>query len=99
MLRQVDQLQAAPSSTATAPTGILRLGLSSSGRDGYLFVPPSYRAAARSPLMVVLHGAGKGGLDALGVVFEQANSSGAPGGKLCCWLVDWPCSAVLGRVS
>ena len=70
-------LQAAPPSDASAPTGILRLGLSSSGRDGYLFVPPSYRPAARSALMVVLHGAGKGGLDGLGVVLDQANSSGA----------------------
>ena len=33
--------------------------------------------------MVVLHGAGKGGLDGLGVVLDQANSSGAPGSVLC----------------
>ena len=70
-------MQAAPPANATAQTGVLRLGLSSSGRDGYLFVPASYRPAARTPLVVVLHGAGKGGLDGLGVVLDQANSSGA----------------------
>ena len=77
-------LQAAPSPNATAPTGVLRLGLSSSGRDGYLFVPPSYRPATKNALMVVLHGAGKGGLDGLGVVLDQGNSSGARGWVLRC---------------
>lgn len=70
-------LQAAASSNATTPTGILRLGLSSGGRDGYVFVPPSYRQSAPCALIVVLHGAGKGGLDGLGVLIDQANSSGA----------------------
>lgn len=70
-------LQAAASSNATTLTGILRLGLSSGGRDGYVFVPSSYRQSAPCALIVVLHGAGKGGLDGLGVLFDQANSSGA----------------------
>ena len=70
-------LQAAASSNATTPTGILRLGLSSGGRDGYVFVPPSYHQSAPCALIVVLHGAGKGGLDGLGVLIDQANSSGA----------------------
>ena len=71
------RLQATASSSATTPTGILRLGLSPGGRDGYVFVPPSYRQSAACALIVVLHGAGKGGLDGLGVLIDQANSSGA----------------------
>lgn len=84
MKQGADHTQAASSPNATAPRGVLRLGLSSSGRDGYLFVPPSYRTAAKNTLMVVLHGAGKGGLDGLGVVLDQANSSGARGRVLRC---------------
>jgi len=72
-----ERAQAAGRPNATAPTGILRLGLSGSGRDGYVFVPSSYQASAPSALVVALHGAGKGGLDGLGVLVDQANSSGA----------------------
>ncbi len=74
---QGERAQAAGRPNATAPTGILRLGLSGSGRDGYVFVPSSYQASAPSALVVALHGAGKGGLDGLGVLVDKANSSGA----------------------
>ena len=66
-----------------AHTGILRLGLSSSGRDGYLFVPGSF-SQKRSAMIIVIHAAGKGGLDAMGVLIQQANSSGACGGMQAC---------------
>lgn len=48
----------------TGPTGLHRLGLAP-GRDGYLYVPPSYRADHPAPLVLMLHGAGgdaRGGL-------------------------------------
>nr|QOL01182.1 putative extracellular protein CSOL_100 [Pseudococcomyxa simplex] len=65
-----------PTVGGTVQRGILRLGLSSSSRDGYLFVPSSYDPAKGAPMIVALHGSGKGGLDALGVLYDQANSAG-----------------------
>ena len=49
-------------SRRTAPTGTIgagwqRLNLSP-GRDGYVYVPPSYVATKPAPLIVLLHGAG-----------------------------------------
>lgn len=66
-------------SSASGPVqyGILKLGLSQI-RDGYLFVPGSYNPSTANAMIVVLHAAGKGGLDALGVLIDQANSSGGP---------------------
>lgn len=40
------------------PPGLHPLGLSSSQRDGFLFVPASYDPATPAPLLVSLHGAG-----------------------------------------
>ena len=57
-------------------TGIQKLGLSQSGRDGYVFVPSGYNAAAGLDMILAIHAAGKGGLDALGLLIDQANSSG-----------------------
>lgn len=71
-------MQAVPFNKSIAPqTGILRLGLSTGARDGYLFVPGSYSAQKSSPMILAIHAAGKGGLDAMGVLIQQANSSGA----------------------
>jgi hypothetical protein len=56
----------------------LKLGLSQSSRDGYLFVPPACNgSAAGLPMILAIHAAGKGGLDAIGVLIDLANSSGA----------------------
>lgn len=71
-------LQSQAQSNATAQTGILKLGLSTSSRDGYIFVPNSYDASRRNSMILAIHAAGKGGLDALGVLIDQANSSGVP---------------------
>ena len=48
----------------TVPTGLQALGLGS-GRDGLVYVPPSYDASRPAPLALMLHGAGgdaKGGI-------------------------------------
>ena len=44
--------------TGTVQPGLHPLGLSSGARDGFLYVPPSYRAETPAPLIVLLHGAG-----------------------------------------
>lgn len=40
-------------------------------RDGYLLVPPSYAASQPSPLLVLLHAAGKGASDAAALLSQQ----------------------------
>ncbi|BDA49352.1 probable feruloyl esterase C [Coccomyxa sp. Obi] len=76
-------------SNATAQTGILKLGLSTSSRDGYIFVPNSYNSSRTNSMILAIHAAGKGGLDALGVLIDQANSSGiillAPDSRGATW--------------
>ena len=82
--------QGAAANKSTPPqTGILRLGLSSGARDGYLFVPGSYNPQKRSAMILAIHAAGRGGLDAIGVLVQQANSSGTPS---CCLVLLEPCS-------
>jgi phospholipase/carboxylesterase len=39
--------------------GLQPLGLSTDGRDGFLYVPPTYRASHPAPLIILLHGAGR----------------------------------------
>ena len=56
---------------------IVKLGLASSGRDGYLYVPAQYDPSKSSPMILAIHAAGKGGLDALQILIASANSSGA----------------------
>ena len=47
-----------PSTPTLVPaTGLSSLGLAS-GRDGLLYVPPTYRADTQAPLVLMLHGAG-----------------------------------------
>jgi hypothetical protein len=73
-----------------APKGIMKLGLSSSGRDGYVYVPAQYDPSKGSPMILAIHAAGKGSLDALQILIASANSSGA-----------WPgsCSVLFGACS
>ena len=59
-------------------TGILKLGLSSSSRDGYIFVPPRYDPTKANAMILAIHAAGRGGLDALQLLIASANSSGKP---------------------
>jgi phospholipase/carboxylesterase len=59
------------------PTGLHRLGLAP-GRDGYLYIPPSYRGDQPdhpAPLVLMLHGAGgeaRGGLAPLRPLADEA---------------------------
>ena len=73
-------MQQLPTQTAGVPRGLLKLGLSSSGRDGYLYVPPDYHVQRPSPLMLCLHAAGKGGLDGLAPLLPFAEALGALAG-------------------
>ena len=59
-----------------AQNGILKLGLSSSNRDGYIFVPSQYDPANANAMILAIHAAGRGGLDALQLLIASANSSG-----------------------
>ena len=58
-------------------TGLQKLGFSSGSRDGYLFIPDTYRPDKAAPLIVTLHANGKGGLDGLGFLYEPAKAAGA----------------------
>ncbi len=51
------QARPAPPTESIAP-GTHRLGLGAE-RDGFLYVPPSYRSAVAAPLLILLHGAGQ----------------------------------------
>jgi predicted esterase len=54
---RVVHAQAAPSAgPGTPPFGESRLGISSDGRDGVLYVPKSYNESTPVPLLVMLHG-------------------------------------------
>lgn len=59
-----------------AQKGILKLGLSGSSRDGYIFVPPQYNPAKANAMILAIHATGRGGLDALQLLIAAANSSG-----------------------
>ena len=71
--------------TTTPTTGLTSLGLAA-GRDGLLYVPPTYRAATPAALVLMLHGAGgssQGGIqpllplaDAAGLVLLAPDSRG-----------------------
>jgi phospholipase/carboxylesterase len=55
---QEGRLLARPAAPATpGPTGLQKLGLGGN-RDGFLYVPPGYRADQPAPLALLLHGAG-----------------------------------------
>lgn len=60
----------------SAQTGILKLGLSNGSRDGYIYVPSQYDPAKGNAMILAIHAAGRGGLDALQLLIALANSSG-----------------------
>ena len=81
------RLFARPASPTLSPSiGRSALGLAS-GRDGILYVPASYNAAARAPLVLMLHGAGQSAeigirpflplADAAGLVLLAPDSRGS----------------------
>jgi phospholipase/carboxylesterase len=60
----------------TAPTGLRLLGLDS-GRDGLLYVPPGYDAAAeKAPLALMLHGAGGNARSGISHFLDLADAAG-----------------------
>ena len=59
----------------TAVPGLQHLGLGGS-RDGLLYVPASYRAAAPAPLAVLLHGAGQEAAEMVNPMRELADPLG-----------------------
>jgi phospholipase/carboxylesterase len=71
------RLQARPAGAAagTAPVGLRALG-PGGARDGYLYVPPTYRAGSPAPLAVLLHGAGEDARDGLALLRAQADAAG-----------------------
>ena len=70
------RLRARPAGVAEgmAPAGLRPLG--AAARDGYLYVPPTYRDGSPAPLVVVLHGAGEDARDGLALLRAQADAVG-----------------------
>ena len=58
-----------------APIGLRALGLASD-RDGYLYVPGTYRPDRPGPLVLLLHGAGEDARDGLALLRGQADAAG-----------------------
>jgi len=71
------RLQARPAAEAAkgAPVGLRPLP-PTTARDGYLYVPASYRAERPAPLALLLHGAGESALDGLALLRAQADAAG-----------------------
>jgi phospholipase/carboxylesterase len=72
------RLQARPSAKATevaAPVGLRSLGLTAT-RDGYLYIPATYRPKGSAPLTLLLHGAGEDARDGLALLRAQADAAG-----------------------
>ncbi len=65
----------AAGTTGAAPVGLRPLGLAAT-RDGYLYVPATYRAKRPAPLAVLLHGAGEDARDGLALLRVQADAAG-----------------------
>lgn len=73
-----ERLRARPASgkmSGPAPIGLRPLGLDAA-RDGYLYVPPSYRSGHPAPLALLLHGAGEDARDGLALLRGQADGVG-----------------------
>ena|SRR5215212_1288107 len=75
---QEGRLQARPAMEETeeaAPVGLRSLGLTAT-RDGYLYVPATYRPKRSAPLALLLHGAGEDARDGLALLRAQADAAG-----------------------
>lgn len=58
-----------------APVGLRPLGISAA-REGYLYVPATYRTGYPAPLVLLLHGAGEDARDGLALLRWQADKAG-----------------------
>ena len=68
------QARLAGAAAGAAPVGLRPLG--PAARDGYLYVPPTYRVGSPAPLAVLLHGAGEDARDGLALLRAQADAAG-----------------------
>ena len=64
-----------PVKAQEAPLGLMRLGLGDT-RDGFVYVPASYRVEQPAPLVVMLHGAGGSAQRGLGMFEAFAEAEG-----------------------
>ena len=64
----------AAGTTEAAPVGLRPLGLRAA-RDGYLYVPATYRVERPTPLALLLHGAGEDARDGLALLRVQADGA------------------------
>src|SRR3712207_9495468 len=60
---------------APSPIGLRPLGFDAP-REGYLYVPASYRVGRPAPLVVLLHGAGEDARDGLALLRGQTDGAG-----------------------
>jgi phospholipase/carboxylesterase len=78
----------APPSDAKMPAGLQALGLGT-GRDGLLYVPPSYDATKKIPLALTLHGAGGDARSGISHLLALADEAGvallAPASRARTW--------------
>src|SRR5919199_701384 len=83
------RLRARPAATTGAGPVGLRLLEPGTAREGYLYVPPAYRAKRLAPLVVLLHGAGEDSRDGLALLRSQADGAGlillAPSSREYTW--------------
>ena len=70
------RLRARPTATSGAGPVGLRLMELGTTREGYAYVPPTYRAERPAPMVVLLHGAGEDARDGLALLRAQADGAG-----------------------
>lgn len=77
-MNKLGRLQSRPNrrvASATAPTGLQRLGIDSP-RDGLYYVPTCYEHKRPAPLIVMLHDAGGAAMDSIVPLQEHADRTG-----------------------
>ncbi len=90
------RLLARPGAGDTGPVGLRTLG-HAAARDGYLYVPASYRPDLPGPLAVLLHGAGEDARDSLALLRGQADEAGLILLALASRSYTWDMIALRGR--
>ena len=93
---QEGRLRARPGSGGDGPIGLRTLG-HAAARDGYLYVPASYRPGSPVPFVVLLHGAGEDARDSLALLRGQADEVGLILLALASRSYTWDMIALRGR--
>ena len=91
---QEGRLRARPGSGDTGPIGLRTLA---AAREGYLYVPATYRQGLPGPLVVLLHGAGEDARDGLALLRGQADEAGLILLALASRSYTWDMIALRGR--